>query len=200
MNQKGHDMKVSREQAAENRERILDVAARLFRERGFDGIGVADLMKSAGLTHGGFYGHFSSKEDLMAQACARSLSGSLDKWNRLVKEAPDDPLSAITGDYLSVRHRDHPGRGCALTALGADIARLNPAVRQAVTVGVRSQIDVLAQLIPGKSKAVKHERALAAFASMVGAMVLARAVDDPALSAEILQAVSASLSKRGSSS
>src|SRR5437868_15523461 len=105
-------MKVSREEAAQNRERILEVAAKLFREKGFDGIGVADLMKSAGLTHGGFYGHFSSKEDLMAQACARALTQSLSKWKRLADRAPDNALSEITRAYLSTRHRDEPWRGC----------------------------------------------------------------------------------------
>src|SRR4030081_3118302 len=94
---RSQDMKVSREQAAENRERILDVAAQLFRERGFDGIGVADLMKAAGLTHGGFYGHFSSKEDLMAQACERAHTRSVDNWNPLADHASDSPLSAVNG-------------------------------------------------------------------------------------------------------
>jgi TetR/AcrR family transcriptional repressor of nem operon len=188
-------MKVSREQAAENRERILDVAAQLFRERGFDGIGVADLMKAAGLTHGGFYGHFSSKEDLMAQACERAHTRSVDNWNRLADHASDSPLSAITSAYLSTKHRDHPGTGCTLAALGPDIARQNPSVRHAVTQGVRHAVELMARLVPGKSKAVKHEKALATYASMVGALVLARAVDDPMLSEEILQAVSASISK-----
>src|SRR4051812_38748026 len=137
-------MKVSREQAAENRERILDVAAQLFRERGFDGIGVADLMKAAGLTHGGFYGHFSSKEDLVAQACARALTRSLDNWNRLADRAPDSPLSAITNSYLSTRHRDQPGAGCTLAALGPDISRQNPSVRRTVTEGVRHAVELLA--------------------------------------------------------
>src|SRR5919205_918412 len=136
-------MKVSREQAAQNRERILDRAAELFRERGFEGIGVADLMKAAGLTHGGFYGHFSSKEDLMAQACARALSGSLEQWNRLAERAPDAPMSAIANAYLSNRHRDHPGQGCALAALGTDISRQNLTVRHAVTEGVRALVGML---------------------------------------------------------
>src|SRR5260370_14694964 len=93
-------MKVSRIQEAENHERILDVAARLFRERGFDGVGVSDLMKAAGLTHGGFYGHFASKEDLMAQACTRALAGSLDRWSRLGTGAPNEAVRAIPTAYL----------------------------------------------------------------------------------------------------
>jgi TetR/AcrR family transcriptional regulator, transcriptional repressor for nem operon len=188
------EMKVSREQAAQNRERILDVASKLFRERGFDGIGVADLMKGAGFTHGGFYGHFSSKEELMAQACARALATSLDRWGRLVERTPEDPLSALTSTYLSTRHRDHPGTGCLLATLGADVSRRSAPVRHALTEGLRSLVEVLIPLVPGKSKAAKRDKALAIYASYVGALVLARAVDDPALSEDILKAVTASLS------
>src|SRR3982750_409763 len=115
-------MKVSREQAARNRERILDTAAQLFRERGFEGIGVADLMKAAGLTHGGFYGHFASKDDLVAQAAALALEQSVALWEKLADRPQDDPLSAIAGVYLTSRHRDDPGAGCLLAALGPDVS------------------------------------------------------------------------------
>src|SRR2546422_1300492 len=101
-------MKVSREQAARNREAILDAAAQLFRERGFDGIGVADLMKAAGLTHGGFYGHFESEEDLMAQACEHASARSEILFGKLAESAPDDALGEIERAYLSPRHRDDP--------------------------------------------------------------------------------------------
>src|SRR3954466_13018807 len=105
-------MKVSREQAAENRERIVQAAARLFRERGFDGIGVADLMSEAGLTHGAFYGQFESKEDLAAQACARALEQSAAKWDRaLAGQKPEDGLKAYVSGYLSQRHVNDPGHG-----------------------------------------------------------------------------------------
>ena len=189
-------MKVSRERAAENRERIVEIASRLFRERGFDGIGVADLMKSAGLTHGGFYGHFDSKEDLMAQACARALEGSLSKWRERIEANPDNPLAALAALYLSGAHRDQPGTGCALAALGAEAARHEPPVRHALTDGLRAFIDLLGGVLPGRSKAARREKALATFAGMVGAVVLARAVDDPALGEEILQSVSASIAGR----
>jgi len=95
-------MKVSREQAAQNRERIVEAAAQLFRERGFEGIGVADLMKEAGLTHGGFYGHFSSKDDLIAEASARALTHSLALLSNLPERPSGDPLSTIAGAYLPV--------------------------------------------------------------------------------------------------
>jgi TetR/AcrR family transcriptional regulator, transcriptional repressor for nem operon len=186
-------MRVSREQVAKNRERVLDVAARLFRERGFDGVGVSDLMKAAGLTHGGFYGHFASKEDLMAQACARALAGSLDRWSRLADDAPEGPLRALAASYLCAAHRDYPGEGCLLAALGTDASRQAASVRRTVTDGLRCLVAALAKLIPGRSEAMKRERALATLASLVGAIVLARAVDDAALSDEILKAVSATI-------
>lgn len=186
-------MKVSKEQMAENRERILDTAAQLFRERGFDGIGVADLMKGAGLTHGGFYGHFASKEDLMAQACARALEQSRSGWQDMAEGAAGDPRALLERAYLSDRHRDAPGRGCLLAALGADAARQGPGVRSAVTAGVRGMVDVLVGVMPGRTRAARRQKALADYASLVGAMVLARAVDDPALSEEIVQATRAAL-------
>ena len=186
-------MRVSREQATANRERIVEVAGKLFRENGFDGIGVADLMKQAGLTHGGFYGHFASKEDLIAEASARALTRSLALWSTLAARAPRDPLSAIAGVYLTSRHRDNPGAGCLLAALGPDVSRQAPAVRRAVTDFVRSACDLLAKLVPRKSKAARRQRAIATYATLVGAMVLARAVDDRALSQEILDAGLASV-------
>ena len=120
-------MKVSREQAALNRERIVETAARLFREKGFDGIGVADLMKGAGLTHGGFYGHFASKELLLAEATGKALEKSVMKWRKLADAAPARPVAAIAESYLSAAHRDGPGRGCAVSTLGTDVARAGAA-------------------------------------------------------------------------
>lgn len=186
-------MKVSRVEAEQNRERIIDVAAKLFRERGFDGIGVADLMKSAGLTHGGFYRHFASKEDLMEQACTRALEDSLAALQQVAERDGENGLSTIASTYLSPEHRNRPGEGCILAALGAESARHGSKLRSTFTQGARTVIDLLTQLVPGKSKRVKRERALAAYASMLGAVVLARAVDDAELSDEILQSVLASI-------
>ena len=190
-------MKVSREQAARNRERILDAAARLFRERGFEGIGVADTMKAAGLTHGAFYGHFSSKEELITQACARAFSRSHERWSKRAGRTPDNPLSSIVRGYLSRRHRDDPGTGCTLAALGPDIARHGSGVRRAVTEGLQSSFNLLSGLIPGKSEAARRQKAISTYASLMGAMIMARAVDDEALSQEILNAVRASVSGSG---
>jgi TetR/AcrR family transcriptional repressor of nem operon len=185
-------MKVSREQAAENRERILDAAARLFRENGFDGIGVADLMQGAGLTHGGFYGQFESKEDLAAQACARALAQSVTKLDRSIADHPKNPLQAVAASFLSARHRDNPGDGCAFVALGAEGPRRTPAVRKVFAEALLLRVEKLMQIVPG-TKAARRRKALATMAQLVGAQVLARAVDDTELSDEILQAVKASL-------
>ncbi len=186
-------MRVTREQAAQSRERIVEGASRLFRENGFDGIGVADLMKDAGLTHGGFYAHFACKEELMAEACARALEGSVAKWQRLSERHPGRPLPAIVKSYLSKRHRDDPGAGCAIASLGSDVARQGAAVRHAFTEGLGNMVGMLAGMVPGRTAALRRRKALADFAAMVGAMMLARAVDDPKLSEEILHSVSATI-------
>lgn len=181
-------MKVSREQAAENRERIIDVAGKLFRERGFDGIGVADLMKAAGLTHGGFYGHFKSKDDLIAEASARANAGTGKTWSATVDRLGEGAFAALAGQYLSTAHRDNPGMGCAFAALGSEVGRQGEAVRGVFSEGLEGLIDILAGTLPGGSAAEKRRKALAAMAEMVGALALARAVGDDALSKEILAA------------
>ncbi|TWI69630.1 TetR family transcriptional regulator [Pseudoduganella lurida] len=186
-------MKVTREQAAQNRERIVDGAARLFREKGFEGIGVADLMKSAGLTHGGFYGHFESKEALLAEAAGRALAGSEERWRGLIDTHPDDALGAIARAYLTPSHRDNPGIGCAFSALGADVARAGPAVREVVTKRTDAALDLLAAAMGDGTHDERRRRAMVAYAAMIGALVMSRAVADPVLSADILAAVAASL-------
>jgi TetR/AcrR family transcriptional repressor of nem operon len=186
-------MKVSREQAAENRQRIVEVAARLFRERGFDGVGVADLMKTAGLTHGGFYGHFRSKEALMAEACEQAISTTGRHWKATLAASESPALEALAEGYLSTNHRDNPGNGCVIAALANDAARQAPPVRQVYTRSVKRFIDTLSQALPGRAEADRRQQAVAACASMVGALILARAIDDDALSQEFLDAVAAQL-------
>jgi TetR/AcrR family transcriptional repressor of nem operon len=186
-------MKVSREKAAENRERIIETAARLFREKGFDGIGVAELMKHAGLTHGGFYGHFASKSDLAAQACARALDHSAQKWSAISEAAGEGAFAALVENYLRFGHRDTPGAGCVMSTLGPEAARQEPPVREAITGGVRQLLAVLTRAMPGDGDAAQRQQALAAMAQLVGAVVLARLVDDEAFSDEILQAARADL-------
>src|SRR5690348_16853685 len=141
-------MRVSRERAAENRERIVETAARLFRERGFEGIGVADLMKAASLTHGGFYGHFESKDDLAAEACTRALERSANDWDAVIARDAEDSLAAIGASYLSGKHRDRAGAGCLIAALGSDVSRQSSPVRRAVTKGLEALMARLEGLVP----------------------------------------------------
>lgn len=170
-------MKVSREQMAENRVRILDAAGRLFREKGFEAVTVAEVMGAAGLTHGGFYGHFASKDDLIAHTLQRALKASI-AWT-------SDPRAFIDG-YLSRAHRDNPGNGCPTAGLAAETRHEGSAAQAAMTAGLREQIDHLSGALSGGSDADRRRRAIGTWAAMVGAVILARAVDDPALSDEVL--------------
>lgn len=171
-------MKVSREQMAENRRRILEVASRLFREKGFDAVSVAEVMKAAGLTHGGFYGHFSSKDDLIAQTLAHVLAADAGGGS---------DLRAYADAYLSPRHRDDCAGGCPTASLAAAVRLQSPAARSAMTKGLRSQIDRASKALPELGAADRRRAAVGSFAAMVGAVILARAVDDPALSDEVLE-------------
>lgn len=171
------EMRVTQEQMRENRRRILAAASRLYREKGFDAVGVAEVMKAAGLTHGGFYGHFASKEDLMAQAIAHGTSEILVR---------DGDLQGFLAGYLSPAHRDDAADGCPMAALAADVRHRPPAARSAMTTGIRAQIDSLTQALPDSVTTDRRSEAIGTYATMIGALILARAVDDPALSDEIL--------------
>ncbi|MBS9479006.1 TetR/AcrR family transcriptional regulator [Ancylobacter radicis] len=171
-------MKVSREQMAENRRRILEVASELFRDRGFDAVSVAEVMKAAGLTHGGFYGHFSSKDDLVAQTLAHVLAADSGEGG---------DFRAYLGSYLSPRHRDNPAAGCPTAGLAAAIRHQTPAARGAMTEGLRAQIARIEKALPELDPADRHRAAIGSWAAMVGAVILARAIADPALSDEILE-------------
>jgi len=186
-------VRVTRAQAAAHRRRILDVAGTLFRRHGYDGVAVADIMKRAGLTHGGFYGHFASKDDLAAEITARVLQS--EGWTRRLTGRDDPSLRGVVRSYLSARHRDDPGRGCLFAALGSDVVRQPPAVRRAFTDGLRSRIDILRRLMPGRSAAARRRKAVATMAGLVGALMLSRAVDDQALSDEILEAATGTFAR-----
>jgi TetR/AcrR family transcriptional regulator, transcriptional repressor for nem operon len=181
--------RASREQAAKHREQILREAARAFRERGFDDVSVADLMARAGLTHGGFYGHFASKQALEAQACAHASKKTAARWDSIVDKQPDcaEARREIIETYLSIAHRDNVGSGCSTAALAADVARAQDAtdVRAAYVAGVHRLADTLAALVPNTSKARRNE-ALATLATLTGAIMLARATKGSPLSREIL--------------
>jgi len=170
-------MKVSREQIAENRQNILNAAGRLFREHGFEKVTVAEVMKAAGLTHGGFYGYFTSKDDLIAQALANVIGGS-------TTTALD--LDRFTNTYLSPQHCNDVAGGCPTAALGGEMCRQTPEARAAVTQGLRRQIERLASSAPGGNPSEKRQHAIGSWAAMVGAVIMARFSDDPALSEEIL--------------
>lgn len=182
-------MRVSKEQAAENRQKIVEIASRLFREQGLDGIGVADLMKSAGFTHGGFYGHFDSKEDLMAEACSHAANKLVSGLKETVETATENPLAAVATNYLSIDHCQSVGEGCVVVALGSEASRHGEKVSHVLTESLKELFELLATIVPGRSKAARYEKALSTYASMVGAMVLARSVDDPELAEQILNSV-----------
>jgi TetR/AcrR family transcriptional repressor of nem operon len=184
-------MRVSRQKAAENRERIIEAAGALLRANGFSGIGVADIMRAANLTHGGFYGHFASKDDLVAQACRKATAQAAENWQRTAAKSPDDAYAALLMHYLRPRHRDEPQQGCVFAALGADAARSGAVVQDAFADGLEPLIDLLAKSAPGKTKAERRRKGVAAMAGLVGALLLARAVgikDNKELSDEILDA------------
>jgi TetR/AcrR family transcriptional regulator, transcriptional repressor for nem operon len=183
-------MRVTREQAEQNRERVVEVAATLFRERGIGGIGVAELMKEAGMTHGGFYGQFESKDQLVAQAIGRAMEQTRAKWEDTAAKSRKDPLAAIVSGYVSVSHRDNTGGGCALPALALEAARGTPETRRAITEAIETMLEVLQEAAPGTA-AERRQVAAATLASMVGAIVLSRAADNEKLSAEILRSVRA---------
>jgi TetR/AcrR family transcriptional repressor of nem operon len=187
-------MKVSKEVMAEHKEQIIAAAARRYRERGFDGISVADLMKEVGLTHGGFYRHFSSKDELIALSALRAVSDTMAEWRKIADDATGDRLEAVVHYYLSLRHHDNPETGCLAAALGCELSRLPFSVKDAVTYGERQMIDFLSGIAPGKTKALRRKQAIVAFASMVGGMTLARMTSDGELRQEILKDVAHAVS------
>ncbi len=170
-------MKVSKDQMQANRRRILDAAGQLFREKGFEAVSVAEVMKAAGLTHGGFYGHFASKDDLIAQTIGHIFTA---------EPSGADGAAASIGAYLSPRHRDGVGDGCPTAALVSDIRRQTPEARRAMSDGVRSQIALVGRMIGADGTREGSRQAIGAWAAMVGALIIARATDEDALSDEIL--------------
>ncbi|WP_156484172.1 TetR/AcrR family transcriptional regulator, partial [Janthinobacterium agaricidamnosum] len=181
-------MRYPAEETAEKHQRILTEAARLFREKGFDGVSVSQIMKATGLTHGPFYNHFTSKEALMAES---TLHGSAHSRAGLdaAMQAPETMRQYII-DYVSTRHRDSPGDGCLMAALAGEV-RNQPAVRPAFTFHLKNLVGKLASHFPWKQKNNPRQDAIVMAAAMVGAVALARAVDDAAFSDEILAAVRA---------
>ena len=186
-------MRVSRVQAEENRQTVIDVASRLFREHGFDGIGLKDLMAGAGLTQGAFYKQFESKDDLAAQASRRALKSALARWSAAAQSNPHDPLSAVIDFYLSMGHCDEKTDGCPIVALGSDTARQSPDVKSSFEAGIKEYLELLGGWIGEVDAEKVNVRALATLSTMVGAVLLARAVNDKQMSKRFLQAAAESV-------
>ncbi|KQW45359.1 MULTISPECIES: TetR/AcrR family transcriptional regulator [unclassified Roseateles] len=163
-------------------ERIVSVAARAIRRTGFDGTGVADIMKEAGLTHGGFYAHFPSREAMLAEATQRACAESATLAAGVVASAPPgQALAAMLQAYLSPQHLAQIELGCPLAALGSEAVRQAPDVRRATTRHIKETVDLIARQASDWGQPGAHERALVTVATMVGTLLLARAVDEPAL-------------------
>lgn len=183
-------MKVTKAQVRENRERIVETASVLFRERGYDGVGVAELMATAGFTHGGFYKHFGSKADLMAEAAACSFAKSAE-------QSAEVDITDFIQHYLSREHRDAPGNGCTMASLCADAGRQSELIKHTFAIGIENQLAILANKDKHLSETEQRDsraKRIAAIAQVVGAIVLSRACpDDSALADEILDVCRAKL-------
>ena len=182
-------MRYSKEHKQETHARIVRKASVRLREKGAHGIGVADLMKEAGLTHGGFYAHFDSREALLIEAFAFAMDRSMDYWRKATAEtSPEKRLAMIVDSYLTASHRDDPGRGCAVPTLGAEIARESPKARKAFAAKLEQMIDMIAeQLIDLPPKAARKQAAVT-LASMMGTLVLSRISGYGEFSDDILSA------------
>lgn len=176
-------------------DRIVEAAARAIRRSGYNGTGVADIMKAAGLTHGGFYAHFGSREAMLAEAADRAGRESVELMERIAAVTPpDQALQRMAQAYLSKEHLESIETGCATAALGSEMPRQVPAVRSAATRRIKEMIDLVSRQMPDWGQPSAHERALATVSTMVGALILARAVDDPRLSDALREAALKQLS------
>ena len=180
-------------------ERIVSAAARAIRRSGYGGTGVADIMSEAGLTHGAFYAHFASREAMLAEAADRAGAESVAAAASAAANVPaDKALAAMLRAYLSKEHVEHAELGCPVVALGSEMPRQAPEVRRAATRRIKEMIDLVARQAPDWGQPGAHERALATVATMVGALLLARAVDEPALSDSLRKAALKHLIPAGS--
>ena len=181
-------MRVSKEEANQNRRRLLRAAAQLFRENGIEGTGVDAITERAGMTHGSLYSQFGSKNAVAAEAILYASAGSRRKWERGAEGAGGKlTVGEIVKQYLSQSHRDAPGDGCVLAALGPDVSRQPRSTRHAFTRALEGAVNLIAGLMPEREAARREDKALAVFSTMVGALILARAVDDQTLSDRILR-------------
>jgi TetR/AcrR family transcriptional repressor of nem operon len=186
---------------AETHDRIVQIASERFRAGGLDGISVADLMKEAGLTVGGFYKHFGTREDLVAEAVAVGLGNWQNRMARAASEDEKPRLGELIDRYLSPAHRDAPAAGCLAAALVGEIARSGPQTRARFTEGVTTSFDLLVDRLQAAGNAdddaALRAKAITIYSALIGAIALARAVDDPALSAEIMIRAAAQIKALG---
>ena len=182
-------MRYSKEHKQETHARIVKKASVRLREKGAHGIGVADLMKEAGLTHGGFYAHFDSREALVIEAFAYAMDHSTERWRKVAEETPPEKrLATIVETYLTPVHRDDPGHGCAVPTLGAEIARESPKTRKAFAAKLEQMVDMMADQILDVPRKSARKQAVAALATMMGTLVLSRIAGNGEFSDEILAA------------
>jgi TetR/AcrR family transcriptional regulator, transcriptional repressor for nem operon len=187
MNAATSSRKASRKEATHDR--IVETAARAIRRTGYDGKGVAEIMKEAGLTHGGFYAHFESREAMLAEAADRAGADGMAVMARVAAAAPPKKgLEALLRAYLSKEHVQGVETGCAIAALGSEVPRQSPKVRRAATRRIKEMIDLIARESPARGQPGAHERVLVTLATALGALVLARAVDDTKLSDALREA------------
>ncbi|CAN7167240.1 TetR/AcrR family transcriptional regulator [Bosea sp. LjRoot237] len=186
-------MRVTRQKAEENRQTVIDVASRLFREHGYDGIGLKDLMAGAGLTQGAFYKQFASKDDLAVQASRRALESGLSQWSAAAASNPQNPLSAVIDFYLSMGHRAETMDGCPVVALGSDAARQGPDVKASFEAGIEQYLEMMGGWV-GKAEGNEPDsKAMALLSTMVGALLISRVVNDEQMAKEFLQAAAESV-------
>ncbi len=182
-------MRYSKDHKAETHERIVKNASVRLRERGAAGLGVAELMKEAGLTHGGFYAHFPSRDALIGEAFIHAMEQAAKRWRKRADEAPEGKgLAAVVDGYLTAAHRDDVGNGCALPALGAEVSRASPKIRKAVAAKLENMIEVIAGEMPGLSEKDARREAIGALATMMGALLMARMAGTGEFSDEVLEA------------
>jgi TetR/AcrR family transcriptional repressor of nem operon len=182
-------MRYSKEHKQETHARIVKKASVRLREKGAHGIGVADLMKEAGLTHGGFYAHFDSREALVIEAFAYAMDRSTERWRKIAEQTPPDKrLATIVESYLTAVHRDDPGHGCAVPTLGAEIARESPKTRKAFAAKLEAMIDMMADQVLDVPRKVARKQAISALTTMMGTLVLSRIAGNGEFSDEILSA------------
>lgn len=188
-------MKTSRESFAKTRRTIIETAGKLFVEKGFSNVGIAEVMKAAGLTHGGFYGHFDSKNELAFEATRQLFAEYEERWRSVLKGAPEMPLAALLADFFSSPADSQKIGRCILTSLTQEAGHSDPAVQRAFSNGIQALLSVLEEAMPVE-RDDKRGLAMATLSSMVGAVTLAGALDDPILASGFLSSASDEMSKQ----